>query len=448
MRCRRVRFYSFLFCAVAVHSVCRSQSQNCARASTPAFALRCVSDLMPATTAPLTSGTPYVSVTDPARLPYAAWLYPQDANQMPLAHRIQGEAVAATIRPLDANGSVDPANGKILAIAEGMSNTRDEMNAFLNLLARRQAEINPKFQLLNFAEGECDLECWLAKGPGAVDAQVQIALLKHSNNRPQLPDGSPRQPSPAFPDRESKRFPGHAQTTKEHLKQRILVLKKKYPNLKMVYLTSRTFGGWSCAPAGNDFREPVAFEEGFAVKWLVADQILRRDPELEFEGDDAPAPWLAWGPYLWDSTWRQDMYRADGTHPCETGADSVAQLWWDFLMNESTARAWFVKNGSTAAASPAQRGGRSQLMQNFPNPFNAQTEIVFSQPVAGTVTLAIYDLQGRLVRKLLHAPLAAGEHKVKWDGAGLHGTAVRSGIYLCKLESAQTAVVLRVLCLK
>jgi len=36
--------------------------------------------------------------------------------------------------------------------------------------------------------------------------------------------------------------------------------------LKQIYITSREFGGWSYPPSGTDYREPVAFEEGFPVK--------------------------------------------------------------------------------------------------------------------------------------------------------------------------------------
>jgi len=330
----------------SINSSSRSQQEQCANASTPPSSLNCAFGVMPLSIQPLTSGAPYVAVTDQTQTPYATYLYPDQSNQMPAQHRIKGEAIAATIQPLDGNGNVDFVNGRILAIAEGMSNTRDEMIAFTSLLLTKQSELNPQFQFISLAEGGCDLECWVGKGVGATDSQVQVAFLKHSNNRPQNADGSPKQPSSNFPNLDSKRFPAHAVLTKGLLKTRILAMKKKYPNLKLVFITSRSYGGWSCAPSAVEYREPVAFEEGFSVKWLIDDQILGADPDLAFEGNNPPAPWLAWGPYLWNRDWTQDMFRADGTHPCDKGTMVVAQMWYDSLSTYSTSRSWF-RNLST-----------------------------------------------------------------------------------------------------
>ena len=75
------------------------------------------------------------------------------------------------------------------------------------------------------------------------------------------------------------------------------------------------------------------------------------------------------------------------------------------------------------------------LAQNFPNPFNPTTTITFAVPKAGDVTLAIYNLRGRLVRTLAEGPLAAGQHKVVWDGNDSRGLRVASGIYVYRLEA-------------
>ncbi len=161
----------------------------------------------------------------------------------------------------------------------------------------------------------------------------------------------PRFPEAPFTTIASKRFPAHAQTTKGMLKTRILDLHKKYPNLKLLYLTSRSYGGWTCEPSASGNGEPVALEEGFSVKWLVEDQILGKDPDLAFSGPNAKAPWLGWGPYLWDPTWTRDMY-SDGVHPCPPGQMAVAQKWYNFLMQDSTARPWFRDNILPAAPAP------------------------------------------------------------------------------------------------
>jgi sugar lactone lactonase YvrE len=74
------------------------------------------------------------------------------------------------------------------------------------------------------------------------------------------------------------------------------------------------------------------------------------------------------------------------------------------------------------------------LRQNSPNPFNPSTTITIQIPddsvVRRPVNLAVYDLHGRLVKKLIDRELDPGIHHVVWDGRGERGGAVNSGIYL------------------
>jgi Tol biopolymer transport system component len=75
-----------------------------------------------------------------------------------------------------------------------------------------------------------------------------------------------------------------------------------------------------------------------------------------------------------------------------------------------------------------------EMEQNYPNPFNPTTTIGFAVPDAGEVKLAIYNLRGQLVRILHNGPLAAGHHKVVWDGADAQGAKVATGVYVYRLE--------------
>jgi len=319
----------------------------CAEANVSPSALICAFGVKPMLPQPLTGGQIYVSATDLTQKPYATYLY-SNQNTMPATHRASGDAISAGLQPLDANGKVDLANGKIMAIGEGMSNARQEMLALLQQFIQNNPALNPKFQFVNLSQSGCDLICWVNKGVGAIDPQVQIVLLKHSNNRPQMSDGTPENPQLPFTTAQSKRFPNHAVVTQDMLKQRILDLKIKYPNLKLLYVTSRSYGGWSCSPAATSYREPVAFEEGFSVKWLIESQIAGTDPLLDFSKPNAKAPWLSWGPYLWDPSWPQDWFEADGTHPCAPGETAFAKIWYDFLMLDSTSRPWFRDNVTPA----------------------------------------------------------------------------------------------------
>ena len=70
-----------------------------------------------------------------------------------------------------------------------------------------------------------------------------------------------------------------------------------------------------------------------------------------------------------------------------------------------------------------------------PNPFNPMTTIAFVLPTRARTTLAIYDPAGRLVAQPFDQLAAAGEYEVLWDGRGLDGAHLSSGVYFYRLES-------------
>lgn len=92
-----------------------------------------------------------------------------------------------------------------------------------------------------------------------------------------------------------------------------------------------------------------------------------------------------------------------------------------------------ASNGATA--SPAIPGADLVLFANHPNPFNPSTRLSFSLPAAGPVTLEIFDVNGRRVRRLLDEEVAAGLLSVDWDGRDDRGRSLASGLYLSRLRS-------------
>ena len=78
------------------------------------------------------------------------------------------------------------------------------------------------------------------------------------------------------------------------------------------------------------------------------------------------------------------------------------------------------------------------LAQNYPNPFNSSTMIQIVVPglkVSTNVDLSLYDIQGRLVRRLLRQALSPGSYLVRWDGRADDGRAVASGVYVSRLKT-------------
>ena len=69
------------------------------------------------------------------------------------------------------------------------------------------------------------------------------------------------------------------------------------------------------------------------------------------------------------------------------------------------------------------------FIEAFPNPFENSTQIQYSLDNSAFVSLFIYDLQGRLTKKLVRENQQAGLQKVTWDGTNTSGELVSSGIY-------------------
>jgi len=73
------------------------------------------------------------------------------------------------------------------------------------------------------------------------------------------------------------------------------------------------------------------------------------------------------------------------------------------------------------------------LDQNFPNPFNPSTEIVFELSRASNVNLCIYNLLGQQVTTLAEGQFPAGIHQAVWDGRDESGKTMSSGMYMYEL---------------
>ena len=80
----------------------------------------------------------------------------------------------------------------------------------------------------------------------------------------------------------------------------------------------------------------------------------------------------------------------------------------------------------------------------FPTPFNAEVTIPFTIATPGPVRISIYNLMGQSIRVLAGGWLAAGVHRVRWDGRTAAGAAAASGVYWAVLhtdDAVQTAKV-------
>jgi hypothetical protein len=76
-----------------------------------------------------------------------------------------------------------------------------------------------------------------------------------------------------------------------------------------------------------------------------------------------------------------------------------------------------------------------ELGPNYPNPFSSGTSMNFSIPELATVTIDIFDLRGRFVRRLIEETLNAGEYPVSWDGLDASGKPVAQGQYVVQMTA-------------
>ncbi|MBT7829098.1 MAG: T9SS type A sorting domain-containing protein [Candidatus Marinimicrobia bacterium] len=78
-----------------------------------------------------------------------------------------------------------------------------------------------------------------------------------------------------------------------------------------------------------------------------------------------------------------------------------------------------------------------RIHKNYPNPFNPSTMIAWELGSANRVVLAVYDVNGRLIRELVNSYQSPGYHEAIWDGQDAEGNIVPTGLYLYRLSSAQ-----------
>jgi len=74
----------------------------------------------------------------------------------------------------------------------------------------------------------------------------------------------------------------------------------------------------------------------------------------------------------------------------------------------------------------------ARLLGSYPNPFNATTKIEFELPTTATISLQVFDVNGRLVQTLVDEATPAGRHSVTFDGNNL-----ASGLYFARLAAGE-----------
>ncbi len=300
-------------------------------------------------------------------------LYGNRRNAPPETHLAAYLKESKTIRPLDDEGKPSE-SGKIVLLSLGMSNTTMEYAQFVKT-ANADSEKSPKVVVVDGAIGARTATAWSLDGVSLLPAgeEERLGKIMQSMGRPPKGPGDTwstvdtrlknsgvtaqqvqviwLKEAEAQPARLGD-FPAHARTLEANLIGMLNIAKQRYPNLRVVYLSSRIFGGYATTTLNP---EPYAYEEAFSMRWLIQDQI-KGEPRLNYDParGEVKAPLAVWGPYLWANgttprksdglVWKAgDFVSTDHTHPSPTARQKVADLLLKFFKTDSAARAWFVK---------------------------------------------------------------------------------------------------------
>ena len=170
------------------------------------------------------------------------------------------------------------------------------------------------------------------------------------------------------------------------------------------------------AKVASDIREPLA---GLPRAW---DAVLT---------SPAPGPvTLAWDPATWGGTSDLQVYLPDQNRVVVLSMRATTSVTLDvgtepLAVQFRTPSLTGVEDETPAAVAS---------LTARPNPFNPQTELFFTSPKAGTATIRIHDVLGRLVTTLQAGDLPAGaQGRVTWRGRDDAGREVASGTYFAAL---------------
>ena len=277
--------------------------------------------------------TPLTDLGSAQYLGFAGGLYPNGKNSLPSAYEEAGVALGATVQPLDRDGRPS-ASGKIAMISIGMSNTSQQFSEFIRL-AEADARKNPSLVMIDAARD----------GAAATDIALPFGdYWQHVNSQLQRSEISTTQVQVAWLKtalaRDPHGFPENARLLQRALRSIVEILSTKFPQLKLVYVSSRTYGGYSQSDLSP---EPIAYESAFGVKWFIEERINNPSP-------DRSIPWVSWGPYLWVDgltprsdglIWERSDFEPDGVHTSAQGALKIAMMLLEFFQKDTAANLWF-----------------------------------------------------------------------------------------------------------
>lgn len=280
-------------------------------------------------------------------------LYPEGSNSMPQAFYNDAVEMAKSVQPLDEKGNPS-ASGKIGLVSVGASTVTMFARGLEHQLPQVKG-LNKELVFVDCAIGGQDLSKIMIPSANfwtvvdqRLDAasitldQVQVVFFQEDNLKNRSAD-----------------LDGRGKSLVSDFTYMAQFLKQHYPNLKIIYLTGRHTTAFMPEEGKDKHREPRAYINGWACKWIIENQI-NGDPELSYKGENAKAPLIMWGPYFWTQgtkpradgyTWGPELLSHDGIHPNDAGIERVAKDLIDFWAKDPVSQLWFYENPGSVATS-------------------------------------------------------------------------------------------------
>lgn len=315
----------------------------------------------------------------------------------PVQHVDALNGAISKITPLNGLGLPD-GNGSIVLLSIGASNPKTEFESF-QTISSSYGMINPYLKLVNGSQGgnglqkiiDPDDKYWQfvmnqLSAHGLSRHQVQIIWLEQENTQSN-----------------TTHFPEAPIELMGQFKELFEILLTYFPNIQICYLTARGYAGYidPASTAGKGLRQPRDYYHGWAMKWLIEDQI-NGDSTLTFNGPNRKAPVLDWSAYLWADgsnvrkdgfSWNcpTDVKPNDGLHWSQSGNDKAGHAIFQRFLTDQEARKWFTNSQTTALKDDTPLSDISI----FPNPSLTYIHVYASGNER--FDLYIYNILGQVV---------------------------------------------------
>ncbi|MBN2202549.1 T9SS type A sorting domain-containing protein, partial [bacterium] len=135
-------------------------------------------------------------------------------------------------------------------------------------------------------------------------------------------------------------------------------------------------------------------------------------------------------------------------------SNNTTYYWHASAANSSGSSSWSAtwqfttKNGTGVDNQQNNSVTKFRLMQNYPNPFNPLTNIQYSLPISGQVSIEVFNVSGDKIITLSEGYEERGNHLLTWESRDSYGKPVPAGLYFCVIKIGTYCDVIRMLLLK